>query len=182
VESGLDDLSKEHRFSGRRHVGLVPGKLDMKRIVACFVVLEKHALPLNPVSEETLGRLARADPDDLPTRKKLAQIALAKQDFASAADWANQALEIDVTDAEVHRMFAEAMAGRHNYLGAIEEFQAAIELAPEDPRPRSALAQAYLEAHNTREARRVLNDLLRRDPDNLEARSLLEGLEEKEEP
>jgi tetratricopeptide (TPR) repeat protein len=131
---------------------------------------------------EVLARLARAEPDDLPIRKKLAQLALAKRDFAAAADWANQALGIDVTDADLHRLFAEAELGRHNYLKAIEELQAAVELAPNDADPRFSLARAYAEAGKPGEARRVLEAVLRIDPDHLDAAALLEKLEENAEP
>ena len=45
----------------------------------------------------------------------------------AAADWANQALEIDVKDAESHGVFAEALASVHNYADAL------FELAPDYP-------------------------------------------------
>ncbi|HUT95043.1 MAG TPA: tetratricopeptide repeat protein [Thermoguttaceae bacterium] len=130
---------------------------------------------------EILARLADADPDDLATRKKLAELALARQDFAAAADWANRALEIAVTDAEIHRVFAEASLGRHNFGEAIREFRAAIELGDETPPLRTGLARAYLEAGQPAEARQVLEELLRLDPNHSEAGALLEQLEEKDE-
>ncbi len=131
---------------------------------------------------EVLARLARAESDDLAIRKKLAQLALAKQDFAAAADWANQALCIDVTDADVHRLFAEAELGRHNYSKAIVEFEAAVELDPQDADLRLASAQAYASAGKPGEARRVLEALLRIEPDHVEAAALLEKLKENAEP
>ncbi len=131
---------------------------------------------------EALARLARADSDDLATRKKLAEIALAGQDFAAAADWANQALQIDVQDADVHRLFAEALVGRHNDLQAIEEFRIAVQLDPEDSRLRLALAKAHLRVGKPREARAILEKLLRLDPDHLDAAVLLEKLEEGAQP
>lgn len=131
---------------------------------------------------EILARLADADPDDLATRKKLAELALARRHFAVAADWANRALEIDVTDAEIHRVFAEALAGRHNFGEAIREFRAAIELGDESPPLQMGLARAYLEAGQPAEARQVLAELLRLEPNHPEAGALLEQLEEKDEP
>ncbi|MHC4399289.1 MAG: tetratricopeptide repeat protein, partial [Planctomycetota bacterium] len=131
---------------------------------------------------EVLARIARTDPDDLVVRKKLTQLALAEGDFAAAARWANQALEIDVQDAEIHRAFAEAMAAEHNYTEAIEAFETAIELEPTGPDQRLALARTFLDAGKPRSAREVLKELLRLDPDHLEAGTLLEEIEEKDEP
>jgi Flp pilus assembly protein TadD len=130
---------------------------------------------------EVLAELAEADPDDLVTRKKLAEMALARGDFAAAALWANRALEIDVTDGDVHRVFAEALVGRHNFREAIPEFQAAIQLNGEDAPLRMGLARAHLKAGQPAEARQVLEDLLRLAPGHLEAGALLEELKENDE-
>jgi len=130
---------------------------------------------------EILVRLADLDPDDLATRKKLAELALAREDFAAAAEWANRALEIDVTDAEIHRVFAEALAGRHNFREAIWEYGAAIELGDESSPLRLGLARAYLGDGRPAEARQVLAELLRRDPNHSEAGALWMQLEENDE-
>lgn len=55
-----------------------------------------------------LEALALADPDDALIRKKLAQMALAREDFAAARRWATETIHCDVMDAEAHRMLAEA--------------------------------------------------------------------------
>jgi Tfp pilus assembly protein PilF len=112
---------------------------------------------------------------------KLARMALSGRDFAAAADWANQALEIDVTDADAHRVLAEARLATNNYPGAIEEYQTAIGLDPDEPHQRFALADAYLQAGKPREARRALEALLQLVPDYPGAELLLETVKEKEE-
>jgi predicted Zn-dependent protease len=55
-----------------------------------------------------LESLALADPDDAVLRKKLAQMALDRDDFAAARRWATETIHCDVTDADAHRMLAEA--------------------------------------------------------------------------
>ncbi|NUQ63064.1 MAG: tetratricopeptide repeat protein [Pirellulales bacterium] len=131
-----------------------------------------------------LQKLAAADPDDLMARKKLAEMALAAKDYQAAEDWANQAVEIDVSDAGAHCAFAESLVGRHNYRQAIEEFETAIALDPNQPRPRFALADACLQAGDARKARQVLADLVKIAPDypgaELLLESVLEDLEKNE--
>lgn len=140
---------------------------------------------LKTKNEERLGKalaqIARAESDDAAVRKKLAQLSLAKRDYTKAADWANQALEIDVLDAEVYRAFAESQVESHNYLRAIELFETAIELDPTPPQQRLALADAYVHAGKPKDARRVLQELLKRVPDYPAADLLLESLKSKGE-
>ncbi len=131
---------------------------------------------------EVLARLARADVDDLTARKRLAQLALERQDHAAATDWANQALQIDVMDAELHGLFAEALVGCHNHWKAIEEFEIAIRLEPTELDRRFALAKAHIQAKQPAKARRVLKALLERDPKYPEAGALLKSLEETDQP
>ncbi|NQT11830.1 MAG: tetratricopeptide repeat protein, partial [Planctomycetes bacterium] len=83
---------------------------------------------------------------------------------------------------DLHRLFAEAMVARHNYVGAIEEYRAVVELEPEDPGLQLGLARAYVEAGEPGEARRLLEGLIRNHPDHSDAKALLRKLEEKDEP
>ena len=126
---------------------------------------------------EVLRRLAAADVDDLTSRKKLVQMALDRGNFAEAADWARQAIEIDVMDAELHRRFAQSLAAGHNETEAIEEYEVAIELEPTQLDQRLALAKVCVEAGQPAKARRVLDALLKLAPDHPEAAALRDSLE-----
>ncbi|MBI3468566.1 MAG: tetratricopeptide repeat protein [Planctomycetes bacterium] len=55
-----------------------------------------------------LAELAEQDSDDFTVRKKLAQLALAAKDYPATVKWANQAIQIDVLDADAHWMLAQA--------------------------------------------------------------------------
>ncbi len=128
---------------------------------------------------ETLSRLAAFDPDHITVRKKLAEMALKGRDYAAAAKWARQAVEIDVMDAGLHRMLAEALAGEHNYEAAIEELDVAIELDPREPYLRYALADAYIQTNRPAEARKVLEELLELKPDYPGAELMLEEVKDQ---
>ncbi|MGD0899515.1 MAG: tetratricopeptide repeat protein [Thermoguttaceae bacterium] len=125
---------------------------------------------------KTLERLARTDADDLAPRKKLAELALARRDADSAAAWAAECLQINVHDAEAHRLLADAQTGRRRYDEAIEEYETAIELNPSHLQQRLALADVCVQADQPAKARRVLEELLKRDPKYPGAGVLLESL------
>ena len=124
-----------------------------------------------------LERIAKADPDDLVTRKKLIEISVARGDFTATMEWVNQALRVDVNDAEVHRAFAEAALGSHNQGLAAAELEVAVELDPERPSWRLTLADTYVGLGMPEEARRVLWALLALDPASPGGQSMLETLE-----
>ena len=62
---------------------------------------------------------------------------------------------------------------------AIEEFEAAIELNPANLQQRFALADALVQARQPAKAKKVLEELLRRDPKFPGADTLLESLDKK---
>lgn len=128
-----------------------------------------------------LERLAAADGDDLPARKKLAELALGRRDYDAAARWAGDALLIDVKDAESHRALADAESNRRNYTAAVAHYETAIELDPDAPQARLALADACVQAGQTEKAREALRALLKRTPDYPGAPELLESIEKENE-
>lgn len=155
-----------------------PANTQWTSALAKVYLLTEKRQPLR----ETLARLARADCDELACRKKLAEMSLEGRDYAAAADWAAQALDIAVGDAEVHRLLAESLAGRQDYPAAIEEFEAAVELAPKNLQQRLALADACVQAKQPAKARKVLEELLKLDPKYPGADVLLESLKKHPNP
>ncbi|MGA2257981.1 MAG: tetratricopeptide repeat protein, partial [Thermoguttaceae bacterium] len=126
-----------------------------------------------------LVRFAQIESDDLPSRKKLAELALERREAATARRWATEALEIQVEHADAHRLLAAALVELDEFDRAIEEFETAIELNPADLPQRFALADALLQAKQPAKAKKVLEELLRRDPKFPGADTLLESLNKK---
>ena len=95
--------------------------------------------------------------------------------------WANRAPKTDVKDADIHRLLAKVSVNRHNYALAIDELKIAIDLNPDLLQTRLDLADAYLQDGDEAGARRVLEELLRREPECPAAKKLLESLEEAQD-
>ncbi len=124
----------------------------------------------------TLKKLSLLDSDNLTLSKKLAQLALKRQDFQAARKWANQIIYTDVEDAEAHAQLAEAETGVRNYEEAVAEYLTAIKLDGSKLAWRFALADAYVQAKEIEKARQTLKELLEIDPEYPGAAVLLEGL------
>ena len=128
---------------------------------------------------QALAHFAELAPDDLASREKLASLALEANDPDAAKRWAIAALEIQVERTAAHRLLAEALVQLNELDPAVEEYRTAVELDANDSAQRFALADALLKAHKRAEAKEVLTELLRRDPNYPNAEALLESLEKK---
>ena len=69
---------------------------------------------------------------------------------------------------------AEAFVGQNRPAPAVEEYEFAVRLAPEQNDLRFALAKACVDAKQTEKAREALESLLKRDPHFPGATELLE--------
>jgi predicted Zn-dependent protease len=124
-----------------------------------------------------LEKLAAVDPDDLPVRKKLAQLATAAEDWESARRWTLEGLYINVTDVDLHRWRAEALRALADPAGAADEFAVAVELSPDDADLQVELAETLRQAGRPAEAKAALEALLKRKPEHAAAKEMLENLE-----
>jgi tetratricopeptide (TPR) repeat protein len=122
---------------------------------------------------DSLRRLAELDHDGWVFRKKLLELAIEAQDFEDAIRWGTEALQIDVTDAEVHALLGRALGSREKYDRAIHELQTAVELAPQEVDWRLALADVCLRAGRKEQAVQVLKELLAEYPHQEQAKQLL---------
>jgi tetratricopeptide (TPR) repeat protein len=126
-----------------------------------------------------LTKLADRDSDQLRYRKKLAEIALEKKDFAAVLKWANQANQINVMDAGVHRLLVAALESTGRVAEAVEEYETIVRLKPDDLEARLALAKACLKTKQPAKARAALEKLLELDADFPGAKELLKEVKGK---
>jgi tetratricopeptide (TPR) repeat protein len=123
-----------------------------------------------------LEELAARDADEVLFRKKLAQIALAREDYEKAGLWAAKANQINVLDGEIHELWAAAHVGKGKLAEAIAEYETALRLRPRKAETYLALADICRKAGQVEKARQVLQDLLLREPKNEKAKGMLEEL------
>ncbi len=128
---------------------------------------------------QALTHFAELEPNDLPSREKLASLSLDLGDATAARRWATAALEINVERAAAHRLLAAAYVKLTELDRAIDEFTLAVEIDPENLAQRFDLADAQLQMHKPAEAKQVLHELLRRDPKYPNAAALLESLDKQ---
>lgn len=79
-----------------------------------------------------LERIAARDFDNSVVRKRLAQMALKAENYEEAVRWGEDALCIDIEDADVHRLLAECYGKLNRAEDAKEAWQAVLTLVPED--------------------------------------------------
>ena len=87
-----------------------------------------------------------------------------------------EVLQIDVLDAEVHAQLAQTWGWQENYPRAIEEYETAIRLAPQQVEWRLLLADLHQRAGQNDRAVKVLRELLEQQPGHAEAAKRLELL------
>jgi tetratricopeptide (TPR) repeat protein len=119
-----------------------------------------------------LEKLAVNDADDLAVRKELATRYLAAKDLARATHWATDCLYIDVYDPECHTLLADALLADGKPAGALEELDVALTLKPKKPvLIQVKRAKALAGVGKVEEARKALDEILARDPDQPEAKA-----------
>jgi tetratricopeptide (TPR) repeat protein len=126
-----------------------------------------------------LETLVQIEADDPAPRKALAEMALADGQFEDALKFGKLTLHIDVLDAEVHRILGEALRGTKNYPRAITEYETGLELKPKDVEIQLGLAETLLEADRKPEAKRIVDEILKKDETNAKAKALREMLEQE---
>lgn len=126
---------------------------------------------------EVLKALAERDADDAASRKELAELHLAANEYEQAIAYGRDALQIDVLDAKLHATLARAYAGSSNHARAAREFKVALQLKPGDDAIELDFARTQLALGLREDARTSLDAILSRTPDHTEAKKLLDGLE-----
>jgi tetratricopeptide (TPR) repeat protein len=125
-----------------------------------------------------LRRWNAAEPENLTIQKKLAELALAQQDYAAAAAAALAVIHRDVEDAAAHAALAEARTGQGKLGMAVEEYQTALRLDPKQPDWQAALTKLLLRHGKKDEALAALGRLRELDPKHPQLAELEKSLDQ----
>lgn len=121
-----------------------------------------------------LKKLVPNDADDLDLRKRVAKMLLEATQPAEAEKYARQALEIDVVDVAAQTMLADALLGQNKKEEAIETYRVVLEMDDKLDAVRLKLAKALVQVGKRKEASDEAAKVLMHDPENEEAKQLLE--------
>lgn len=155
--------------TGRKHF---PHNEDVLIALArSYLQLQK-----NDKLKDVLERLAERHFDDVSVRKKLTELAFARQDYEEVIRQGREVLFIDVLDGETHRMLGIAYRALKKYKESVREFETATILQPRHLALQLELAKAHLAAGNREKAETVLRNILKADPAHREAKTLLQQL------
>lgn len=146
-----------------------PSQLDWKESILRVHLLQKE----NDALEKLIPQIAAQKHHDRLLRKKMADILLQKKEWKGAADWAHQAIGIDVTDPEGHLLLAKAYQGQAKWAEAAYEFEVAGELRPKQVLWLIEAAKLYQQAGQGAKAKAIAEKVLENHPENTEAQALL---------
>jgi cellulose synthase operon protein C len=133
-----------------------------------------HLRKKDPKFLEELVVLANNDADDLTLRKELIKRFLEKKDGPNAEHWGNECLYVDVYDPECHTLMSDAYLLTDKPVQAVEELDAALTLKPKKPDLiQVRRARALKAAGKIAEAKSVLEEILKKDPEHPEAKKAL---------
>jgi Tfp pilus assembly protein PilF len=166
TKAGSEDALALYELGAEKY----PGDLQWSRALARFYLTARDGNKLAPV----LVRLANADPDNVTMRKKLALMAVDRQDHAETARWAREAIHIDANDAEMHRTLADALLAQKSHHRAAAAYQIAKLADPRDAGVRVGLVRALVADNQQVAARVELEAFEQLSPDHAEIEPLRE--------
>jgi len=158
-QAGEHDEAEALYALGQKHFPYDP---KWGKALAKIYLVTKNEAKLSTALES----LASADADDGVVRKKLAQMALAADDFAKARHWAKESIYCDVMDADAHRMLAQAEEGLKQPAEALFQYETLIKLEPKDAESWAGLIRSARALDKDELADKAAIRLKQIDPDH----------------
>jgi tetratricopeptide (TPR) repeat protein len=128
-------------------------------------------------AEDLLVELASHSPQNIQILSALAQVKLARQDFAGAQQVADSLRNAGGGKDVADQLLGEALLGQKKYDASIGVLQEAYSASPDAVRPMTALVGAYLRAQQPDKAEAFLRSVLQANPASGEAYILLGSLQ-----
>lgn len=119
--------------------------------------------------------------DEVTTLLQQGNKAWSEQNMEQAEKDFRKAIELNPDSAQAHAVLAGLLQTLNRGTEAIDEYQTAITLDPENPRLYIALSISYLHQQSYGMAQAVANEALRLDPEMANAKKLVEYIGAKEE-
>ena len=124
-------------------------------------------------AEDVLVDLAARRPKNLQILAALAQVRLARQEWAGAQEVAEAIKRISANPTVADELLGAALAGGNKYDASLAALQDAYAAAPTAAGPIAALVKTYVRAGKSDQATAFLQSVLKANPSNAEAYVLL---------
>lgn len=124
-------------------------------------------------AEDVLVELNNRRPNNVQVLTMLAQVRLARQNWAGAQEIAESIRRIGNNNATADQILGTSLVGRNKYDEAIAAFRSAFDAAPNAAQPINSLVGAFLKANKKDQATAFLKSVLEKDPANANALVLL---------
>jgi len=124
-------------------------------------------------AEDVLSDLASRQPNNISILSTMAEVRLARQDYAGAQEVGDTIKRIGGNNGIADQILGAAFSGEKKYDQSIAAFQSAVTEAPSAVQPMVALVRSYLQANQPDKAISFLQSELKTHPENAEAFVLL---------
>jgi cellulose synthase operon protein C len=164
---GLRDLASQHYANAAQTGKFAPA---FAIPYADYLMRTGRARAVEGVLRETL----KTSPGNVPALRLLAQSYLQTGNIAGAQAVADEVAKTATGAAAANQIHGAVQAAKRDYVGSIESFKRAYELAPTDTNAMVNLVRSYVLANKSKEALSFLRAVLDASPRN-EAARILQG-------
>ena len=126
---------------------------------------------------DVLTELANRWPNNIQVLSALAEMKLARQDWAGAQQIAETIKRLGNTNDISDQILGAALIGEHKYDASIAALQNAVAAAPSAAQPMTELVAAMVQAKQTDQAIAYLQSVLKQNSSNAQAYVLLGNIE-----
>src|SRR5262245_46321222 len=128
---------------------------------------------LSEQAENMLVQLAGRNPNSVPVLSALARVKLARQDWLGAHQAADAIRSANTKSDVAEQIHAAAFSGQQKFGDSLTILREAYNAKPDDIKPMAALVDGYLKAKQVDNAEAFLQDILKANPQNAEALTLM---------
>lgn len=122
---------------------------------------------------EILTRSLRVTPNNQGLLTSLAQVKLRLKDWKGAEEIANRIKAIDKDNTVSDQILGRSFAGQEDFDKSMQSFQKAFQSIPNGVNSLVAMVRLQVRQGRTEEAKTLLGDIIKENPDNFSARLLL---------
>lgn len=122
---------------------------------------------------DIINKAIEISPQDAELYKNKAEFLSWQGRFKEAIAIYNEALKLNPKDPEIYHNIGNTFTWSKNYKRAVEAFEKAYNLEPENINHLLDMAKAYLLWNKLSQAEKILQKVIRKDPQNGEAQNLL---------